>query len=131
MSRKSRERRERYKTIRTDDYFSNGTFEIAHLGKNTLVKSNRTLEQQKAHIDYLQAEYPAKYEAITQKISELKEKVMKCDPYNLLMHLQLTTLSYQINIFNESEYTKETNTVMRAQEYVQSILASTENRCKW
>lgn len=59
MSRKGRERRERYKTIRADDYFSDGPFAIARFGKNTLVESNRTFEQQKAHIDYLQAEYSA------------------------------------------------------------------------
>ena len=97
MSRKSRERRERYKTIRAEEYFSNGTFEIARFGKNTLVKNNRTFERQKAYIDYLGSEYPAKYEVLSQRISELKEKVMKCDPYNLLMHLRLTALSYQIN----------------------------------
>ena len=116
--------------IRADDYFSNGTFEITRFGKNTLVKNNRTFEQQKAHIDYLRTEYPAKYATISQKISELKEKVMHCDPYNLLMHLRFAALSHQINVFSESEYTKEFNAVLRAQEYVQSILVSTENHHK-
>ena len=71
MSRKGRGRRERYKTIQADDYFSNGTFEIARFGKNTLLKNNCTFEQQKAHMDYLQAEYPAKYKAISEKINML------------------------------------------------------------
>lgn len=31
MSRKSRERREKNKAVRPDDYFSNGTFEMARL----------------------------------------------------------------------------------------------------
>ena len=33
MSRKSRERREKNKTVRPDDYFSNGTFEMARFGE--------------------------------------------------------------------------------------------------
>lgn len=130
MSRKSRERRERYKSIRADDYFSDGTFEIASFGTNTLVKNNRTFEQQKAYMDYLQAEYPAKYEEISQKIMELKEKVMQSDPFNLLMHLRHTALSFQMNTFSESEYTMDANAIMRAQEYVQSILVSTEGQYK-
>ena len=63
MSKKSQERRERHKIVRADDYFSNGIFEIARYGANTLMKSNRTPEKQQAHMDYLQRQYPAKYEA--------------------------------------------------------------------
>lgn len=126
MSRKSRERRERYKTIQADDYFSNGTFEISRFGTQALVKNNRTAEQLKAYMDYLQAEYPTKYENISQKISELKEKVLQSNPYNLLMYLRQTAFMLQINIFSEFEYTKDANAIMRAQEYVQSILVSAE-----
>ena len=60
MSRKSRERREKNKTVRPDDYFSNGTFEMARFGKNTIVRNNRTPEQ---------------HEDIAQKVKSLKEKV--------------------------------------------------------
>ena len=50
MSRKSRERREKNKTVRPDDYFSNGTFEMARFGKNTIVRNNRTPEQHAAQM---------------------------------------------------------------------------------
>lgn len=126
MSKKSQERRKRHKIVRTDDYFSNGIFEIARYGANTLMKSNRTPEQKQAHMDYLQRQYPAKYEAISQEIRRLKEKVMQCDPYDLLMYLRQKALMFQINIFSESEYEKDANALMRAQEYVQSILVSTD-----
>ena len=46
------------------------------------------------------------------------------------MHLRFATLSHQINVFSESEYTKEFNAVLRAQEYIQSILVSEEIRYK-
>ena len=130
MSRKSRERHERHKNIQIEDYFFDGTFEIARYGANTLMKSNRTHEQQQAHMEYLQEMYPAKYEAISQQITELKEKVMQCNPYNLLMYLRQNALLFQINIFSESEYGKDANTFMRAQEYVQSILVSTDSAYK-
>lgn len=126
MSRKSRERRERRGIMRADDYYSNGTFEIARYGANTVMRNNRTPEQQQAHMEYLRETYPAKYEAIAQQIRTLKEKVMQCDPYGLLMYLRQKSLMFQINIFSESEYEKDANALMRAQEYVQSILVSTD-----
>ena len=45
MSRKSRERREKNKAVRPDDYFSNGAFEMIRFGKNTIVRNNRIPEQ--------------------------------------------------------------------------------------
>lgn len=130
MSRKSRERRERHKNVRADDYFSDGTFEIARYGANTLMRNNRTPEQQQALMEYLREMYPSKYEAISQQISTLKGKVMRCDPYSLLMYLRQKVLIFQINIFSESEYEKDANVLMRAQEYVQSIIVSTDSAYK-
>jgi len=128
MSRKSRERHERHKDIQPDDYFSNGEFEIARFGTNTLLKNNRTSEQQKAYMEYLQEEYTTKYRIISQKIGELKEKTVQCDPYSLLMYLRNASIFFQINLFSESEYSSKANAIMRAQEYIQSLLVSTENQ---
>ena len=64
MSRKSRERREKNKAVRPDDYFSNGTFEMARFRKNTIVRNNRTPEQHAAQMEYLRTEYASKYEDI-------------------------------------------------------------------
>lgn len=128
MSRKSRKRHERYKEIRSDDYFSNGEFEIARFGTNTLLKNNRTFEQQKAYMEYLQEEYTAKYSVISQKIDEIKEKTVQCDPYSLLMRLRNASIFFQINLFSESEYSNKANAIIRAQEYIQSLLVSTENQ---
>ena len=127
MSRKSRERREKNKTVRPDDYFSNGTFEMARFGKNTIVRNNRTPEQHAAQMEYLRAEYASKYEDIAQKVKSLKEKVTQCDPYSLLMYLRSLATMGQMNIFSEIEYSSDANAIIRAQEYVQSILVSTDN----
>ena len=56
MSRKSRERREKNKAVRPDDYFSNGTFEMARFRKNTIVRNNRTPEQHAVQMEYLRTE---------------------------------------------------------------------------
>ena len=44
--------------------------------------------------------------------------------------MRFAALSHQINVFSESEYTKEFNAVLRAQEYIQSVLVSEEIRHK-
>ena len=127
MSRKSRERREKNKAVRPDDYFSNGIFEMARFGKNTIVRNNQTKEQHDALMDYLRTEYTAKYENINQKVKSLKDSVAKCDPYSLLMYLRSLAIMGQMNIFSEIEYSSEAIALIRTQEYVQSILISTKN----
>ena len=82
MSKKSRERREKHKAMRPDDYYTNGTIEMARFGKHTIIRNNRTEAEQADYLEYLASEYPAKYEAINEKIEALKKKICKCDPYD-------------------------------------------------
>lgn len=127
MSRKSRERREKKKPVPLDEYFSNGVFEMARFGKNTIVKNNRTPEQHATQMEYLRTEYFPKYEDIARKVKSFKEKVAQCNPYSLLMYLRSLASMGQLNIFSEIEYSSDTNAIIIAQEYIQSILVSTEN----
>ena len=128
MSRKSRERREKNKPIRPDDYFYNGMLEMARFGKNTIIKNNQTAEEHAALMQYLSTEYPTKCNSIAQKIDSLKSKVAMCDPFSLLMYLwELSTVG-QMNISSEIMHSDDTITLICAQEYVQSILVSTENK---
>lgn len=127
MSRKSRERREKHKGIRPDDYFTNGIIEMARFGKNTIVRNNSTPEQHAAHMQFLREQYPQKHQKITQKVEALREKVARCDPYGLLMYLRRVSLSTQLNIFSEIDFSSDANAYIYAQEYVQSILISSEN----
>ncbi len=53
-------------------------------------------------------------------------KVLRCDPYKLLMYLRSVAISTQINVFSEIDYSTEANAILRAQEYVQSIIISSE-----
>lgn len=127
MSRKSRERREKNKAVRPDDYFSNGVFEMARFEKNTIVRNNRTPKQHSAQMEYMRTEYTSQYKKIALEVKSLKEKVAQCDPYSLLMYLRSLATMGQMNIFSEIEYSSDANAIIRAQEYVQSILVSTDN----
>lgn len=51
MSRSERARI-RNKRIPADDYFTNGVFEVARLGKDVILRNNRTPEQQLEHMEY-------------------------------------------------------------------------------
>ena len=113
-------------TNKPDDYFNNGTFEMARFGKNVLIKNNRTPEEQALHLECLRDKYPKKYDSIQTKVLQLKEKVLCCDPYNLLMYLRSIAIMGQINVFSELDYSHETNVIIHAQEFIQSIFVSAE-----
>lgn len=127
MSKKSRERREKNKAIRPDEYFSNGIFEMARFGKNTIIRNNQTPEQHVVQMKHFCAEYASKYEDISKKVKSLRENVAKCDPYSLLMYLRLLATIDQMNIFSEADYSNDAISIIYAQEYIQSILISTKN----
>ena len=127
MSRKSRERRAKNKGVRSDEYFTNGFFEMARFGKNTVVRNNLSSEQHAKYMEHLSSEYVNKREIISKKVESIKEKVLQCDPYLLLMYLRSVSISGQMNIFSESQFSQSANSLIRAQEYVQSILVSTPN----
>lgn len=127
MSKKSRERRMKNKNILPDDYYNNGVFEVARFGKNTIVKNQRTIEQQNAIMEHLKNDYPIKYDSISNKICSLKEKVSNCDPCGLLQYLSKMALMSQMNVFSEIQNSKESIAIIHAQEYIQTILVTTEN----
>lgn len=55
---------------------------------------------------------------ITTKVLRLKEKILCCDPFNLLMYLRSLAIMGQINIFSELDYSQETNAIIHAQEFI-------------
>jgi len=87
--------------VKADDYFNNGIFEMARFGKNILIKNNRTPEQQNIVMKALSDDYADQYKRIASKIEALKGKVLKCNPFNLLMYLRIQTLMTQINVVSE------------------------------
>lgn len=127
MSKKSRERRERRKNIVPDDYMSRGSLEMARFGKNIIMKNNRTPEEHTAHMEFLRTEYPKKYAEISHLIETLKAKVVQCNPYQLLLYIRQLTNASRLNIFSEIDFTDDSNELISAQEYIQSIIVSTDH----
>ena len=127
MSKKSRERRERRKNIVPDDYMSRGSLEMARFGKNIIMKNNRTPEEHAAHMEFLRTEYPKKYAEISHLIETLKSKVVQCNPYQLLLYIRQLTNASRLNIFSEIDFTDDSNELISAQEYIQSIIVSTDH----
>lgn len=128
MSKKSRERRKKNKLSLPDDYFSNGIIEVGRFGKNTVIKNNSSEAEQTAITNYLCSEFPKKYAAIVEKVARLKQEVVKCDPFSLLKFIRDIQLTGQINVTSEIEYSRRDTMLITAQEYVQSILVSTESQ---
>lgn len=124
MSRKSRERRAKHKSPKPDYYYSNGVFEVERFGKDFIVRKNSTPEQHAAQMEKLYNEYPDKKKHISDSLLSIKEKVLKCDPYNLLMYLRTEVLLRQRNLMSEFDYSSELNSLLQSQEYVQSIMIS-------
>lgn len=115
------------KHIIPDDYYNNGVFEVARFGKNTIMKNNRTIEQQNIVMEQLKIDYPIKYDIISKKIGLLKEKISHCEPYGLLQYLSKMALMTQVNVFSEMQNSKEAISIIHAQEYIQTVLITTEN----
>ena len=127
MSKKSRERRERRKKVAPDDYMSSGNFEMARLGKNIIMQNNSTPEEHAAYMDFLRTEYPKKYIEIKQLIETLKSKVVQCNPYQLLLYIRQLTNESRLNIYSEIDFTDDSNELISAQEYIQSMIVSTDH----
>lgn len=126
MQSKNIKKRNRKLTNKPDDYFNNGIFEMARFGKNVLVKNNRTPEEQAVYRDSLSEKYSSKYDSITAKVRRLREKILCCDPYRLLIHLRDIAIMGQMNVFSEIDYSHETNVIIHAQEFIQSVFISAE-----
>ena len=126
MRSKNTERRNIKLINKPDDYFNNGIFEMARFGKNVFVKNNRTPEEQAIYLESLSEKYSSKYDMITAKVLQFREKILCCDPYRLLMHLRNIAIMGQLNVFSEIEHSYETNAIIHAQEFIQSVFVSSE-----
>jgi len=111
--------------IEPDDYFNNGTIEMARFGTNTFLKNNMTENQHKLLKKKLQRKYPKIKKKINRYVSSLRKQVGKCDPIELLSFASDMFLMSNLGISSEIESSSEDIFVSRMTEYIQSIIAST------
>ncbi len=124
MGKKKRKR----STVKVEDYYNDGIFELARFGKFVSLRNNASPEQLARIMTYYKNEYPKVKERINQKVGKIRDEISHCNPWMLLKFAKDMAAMGQMNKFSEIEYTNETNMLMRAVEYIQSVLVSTENQ---
>lgn len=111
--------------IQPDDYFNNGTIEMARFGTNTVLKNNMSVAQRNRLIKRLQKEYPKIKKKINRHISSIRKQISKCDPVQLLSFSSDMFLMSNLGMSSEIEASSEDIFISRMTEYIQSIIVST------
>ena len=112
-----------------DDYFNNGIFEIARIGQNIVQRSVISEKDHAQLTDKLVEEEPKLKTEIDELIKTICNKVLKCDPLQLLNYSQMMFQSSIMGTSSEFQLLGlESMAVARATEYIQSIFVSHEKR---
>lgn len=112
------------KKAKPDDYFNNGLFEVARFDRHVILKNDMSSSQYRQWTAYLKSHYFDEMQKINEKISVIREKVLKCDPIQLLSFSSDMGLLTFLNLFSESQLSSRDIPIARATEYIQSILVS-------
>lgn len=107
-----------------DDYYNDGIFEMARFGKNIIMKNNITSKQHKQLTEKLIGKYDEMMYEINDKVVLIKDKILKCDPVQLLSFSADMGLMTFANIFSEFNVPGQNIPIVRATEYIQSIFVS-------
>lgn len=98
------------------------------------VKSFAYRRRYKLKKSYKIPDFNKKFEEVKIEINEqiniIVDKVSKVSPLFLMNFLSLNSFKSMVNKLSEISYSSEENLTIRAVEYIQSILVSTENKCK-
>lgn len=124
MSKKKNRKQE---LVKADDYYNDGLFELARYGKVVSMRNLSTPEQHARIRAFYKEEYPRIKEWIDEKVKKIRKEISVCDPLMILKFTKDIAMLSHMNKFSELDYTNEENMTIRAQEYIQSILVSTEN----
>lgn len=112
------------KRIAPDEYFNNGLAELARFGKHIVLKNNMSSNQHKQLTAYLKSKYFEEIQKVNEKISAIKEKILRCDPIRLLSFSSDMGLLTFVNLFSESQGPFQDIPIARATEHIQSVLVS-------
>ena len=124
---KKKHKKQKQRLVKADDYYNDGLFELARYGKVVSMRNLSTPEQHAQIRVFYKEEYPKVKERIDEKVKKIRDEISICDPLMILKFTKDMAMLSHMNKFSELDYTSEENMVIRAQEYIQSILVSTEN----
>ena len=90
------------KKIVPEEYFNNGLVELARFDKHIVLKNNMSSNQHK-QLTTFKTKYFEEIQKINEKISAIKEKILRCDPIQLLSFSSDLGLMTFVNLFSESQ----------------------------
>ena len=117
-------------TIKPDDYYNDGIFEMVRAGRYVSLRNLMTPEQNKKYVVFLKGEYPKYIAKINELVVLLRDKIVACDPIQLLSFASDCTLMSIGNHFSEIDMTKDEISTARMTEYIQSVMVSSHPECK-
>ena len=88
------------------------------------MRNNMDIEEHIKFKQHLADEYPTVHARIAQKVMKIRDAIAGSDSCGLLEYTRSIVLPIHINKFSEYDYTSEENAIVRAQEYIQSVLVS-------
>ena len=112
------------KHIKADDYMNLASFEVAQFGEKIVMRNNSTQSEHEAIIEKLKAQYDITKVQINQKIDEIKNGILTCNPIQLLSFSADMGLTAMMGATSEFNICADDIPTMRATEYIQSILVS-------
>lgn len=107
-----------------DDYFNNGQFEMARFGTNVMLKNIMTPIQHSEYINSFANKYDDIKSEIDALVSNLRQKVMLCEPLKLLSFSSDRNLFSMLGKTSEIEMNADDFGTQRMTEYLQSIIVS-------
>jgi len=113
-----------------DEYYNNGYFELARFGKLVSLRNNMMPEQHAQYMGLLASCYLEAKININTKIRKIRDSISICEPLGILNFSVSMSFMSMVNKLSEAKYTTDDNFTIRAVEYIQSILISTENHYK-
>ncbi len=114
--------------LKADEYITNGMFEAVRFGENIIMKNIMTEQQHKRYMNSFKEKYDDIKTEIDKKVALIRDKVVSCNPIQLLSFLSDMGLLKLINISSEFQISGQDIPIARATEYVQSILVSSTNQ---
>lgn len=114
--------------VKPDDYFNNGQFEMARYGEKVSLKNIMTPKDNQEYIHNLKTLYPQIIKNINELITSLRQKIVKCNPIELLSFSSDNSLMSMISLYSEINVKDYDISTAHMTEYVQSVLIATPNQ---
>lgn len=115
--------------VKVDDYFNNEIIEMARIGQNIVQKRVISEKDHANYIEHLAQEEPKLKSEIDELVKAICDKVLKCDPRQLLNYTQMMFQSSVLGTTSEFQLLgMGSMAAARATEYIQSIFVSHDKK---